>query len=187
MPSTTSRLVAVPLDSSTVMTPSLPTLSIASAMSSPISGSLPAIDATCATSSLPLTGMRELLDLLDGLLDGHLDAALDGDRVAARGHVAQALAHDGLGQNGGGGGAVAGHVVGLGRDFAHELRAHVLIRVLELDLLGDGDAVLGDGGAAPLLVQNDVAALGAKRDLHGRRYACSRRAPARGGPLRQIL
>ncbi|HWR96873.1 MAG TPA: hypothetical protein VN317_00470, partial [Candidatus Methanoperedens sp.] len=36
IPSTTSRLVSVPLASSTVITPSLPTFSIASAMMSPI-------------------------------------------------------------------------------------------------------------------------------------------------------
>ena len=31
--------------------------------------------------------------------------------------------------------------------FLDELRAHVLERVFQLDLLGDGDAVLGDGRA----------------------------------------
>ena len=35
----------------------------------------------------------------------------------------------------------------------------------ELDLLGDGDAVLGDGGRAELLVEDDVAALRAERHL----------------------
>ena len=33
-------------------------------------------------------------------------------------------------------------------DLLHHLRAHVLELVLELDLLGDGDAVLGDGRRA---------------------------------------
>ena len=53
-----------------------------------------------------------------------------------------------LGEHGRGGGAVAGHVGGLGGDLAHHLRAHVLERVLELDLLGHRHAVLGDGGAS---------------------------------------
>ena len=56
--------------------------------------------------------------------------------------------HDRLGEHGGGGGAVAGRVVGLLGDLAHHLGAHVLELVLELDLLGDGDAVLGDAGSA---------------------------------------
>jgi len=41
--------------SSTVITPSLPTLSIAAAMASPISVSAAEIDATCAICSLSLT------------------------------------------------------------------------------------------------------------------------------------
>src|SRR5262249_53756930 len=36
-----------------------------------------------------------------------------------------------------------------------------------LDLLGDGDAVLGDGRRAERLLEDDVAALGAERDLDG--------------------
>src|SRR4029077_8201987 len=46
------------------------------------------------------------------------------------------------------------------------LRAHVLELVLELDLLGDGDAVLGDPGSAEALVDHDIATLGAESHLH---------------------
>ena len=38
---------------------------------------------------------------------------------------------------------------------------------LKLDLLGDGDAVLGDGGGAEFLVDDDVPALRTEGDLHG--------------------
>ena len=56
MPSTTSSVVSSVLASSTVMTPSLPTFSIASAMILPIVASLLAeIMPTCATM-LPVTG-----------------------------------------------------------------------------------------------------------------------------------
>ena len=87
--------------------------------------------------------------------------------VGAGGHVLHALADEGLGQQGGGGGAVAGHVVGLGGDFLHQLGAHVLKGVFQLDFLGDGHAVVGDQGSAELLVQHHVAALGAQGDLYG--------------------
>jgi hypothetical protein len=63
-----------------------------------------------------------------------LDAALERHRVGAGGHVAQALADHRLGEHGGGGGAVAGDVVGLLGDLLDELGALVLERVLELDL-----------------------------------------------------
>jgi hypothetical protein len=53
------------------------------------------------------------------------------------------------------------------RRLAQHLRAHVLELVLELDLLGDGDAVLGDARGAEALVDHDIAALRAERHLHG--------------------
>src|SRR5581483_11681775 len=62
-----------------------------------------------------------------------------------------------------GGGAVAGDVVGLGGDLLEELRAHVLERVLQLDLLGDGYAIVGNQGSAKLLVEHHVTALRSKR------------------------
>src|SRR3982074_1855882 len=61
MPSTVSSSVPTPCESSTVMTPSLPTLSMASAISSPMVSSCEEIAATCATSSCPLTGMDSFL------------------------------------------------------------------------------------------------------------------------------
>ena len=73
----------------------------------------------------------------------------------------------GLCQQGGGGGAVACHVVGLGGHLAHQLRAHVLKRIVQLDLLGDGHAVVGDQGRTELLIQHHVATLGTQRDLNG--------------------
>src|ERR1700682_1462689 len=61
MPSTTSSSVVMGWVSSTVMTPSLPTLSMASAMRLPITSLWLEIAATWATSSWPLTGTESLL------------------------------------------------------------------------------------------------------------------------------
>src|SRR5208337_1928314 len=66
-----------------------------------------------------------------------------------------------------GGRSVAGIVAGLRGDLAHHLRAHVLELVFEFDLLGDGDAVLGDARRAIGLVEHDIAALGTQRRLDG--------------------
>ena len=49
---------------------------------------------------------------------------------------------------------------------ADELRAHVLERILELDLLCDGNTVVGYQRCAELLIEHDVAALGAEGDLN---------------------
>src|SRR5262249_30357613 len=88
----------------------------------------------------------------------------------ARRDILQALTDDGVREHGGGGGAITRDVGGLGSDLLHHLSAHVLVVVLELDLLGHRHAVLGDGGAAELLVDDHVAALGANGRLHGRRH-----------------
>ena len=108
-----------------------------------------------------------LVERLDGGIDRLLDATLDGDRAGPGGDVLEAAAEDGLGQDGRRGGTVTGGVAGVARHFAHHLGAHVLVRILEIDLLGHGDTILGDCGGAELLVENDVAALGAEGRGHG--------------------
>src|SRR5262249_44071328 len=98
--------------------------------------------------------------------DSSFNAALQRHGVGAGRHALDAIAVDGLGQNGSGGGAVAGHVAGLAGDFTHHLRAHVLKMVSQFDLFGHSHTVFGDGGRSELLVDYDVAALGAQRHLH---------------------
>ena len=88
-------------------------------------------------------------------------------RVDAGDDGLEAFVEDGFGEDGGGGGAVAGDVAGLAGDFADHAGAHVFIDVFQVDFLGDGDAVLGDGGRAEGLLEDDVAALGAEGDLDG--------------------
>src|SRR2546430_298072 len=58
-----------------------------------------------------------------------------GSFLSPRGDCLEPLADDRLREHGGGRRAVAGLVGGVGRDFLHHLRAHVLELVLELDLL----------------------------------------------------
>ncbi len=105
------------------------------------------------------------LDLLDDHLDGTLDAVLEDHRVGAGGDVAEPFGDERLAQDDRGGRAVAGDVVGLGRDLLEELRAHVLEGVLELDVASDRDPVVGDRRRAELLVEDDVPALRADRHL----------------------
>ncbi len=61
MPSTTSSEVSIDFASSTVMTPSLPTFSIASAMMRPIVSSLFAEIVPTCSIILPLTGLLSFL------------------------------------------------------------------------------------------------------------------------------
>src|SRR6185369_12606943 len=106
MPSTVSSSVVMRLFSSTVITPSLPTFSLASARMLPISSS-------------PLALMVSTWATLDLSLVGGVDAALEVHGVVPRLDQLQAVGVDGLGEDGGGGGAVAGLVAGLGGDLAN--------------------------------------------------------------------
>jgi hypothetical protein len=103
---------------------------------------------------------------LGDLLDGLLDAALEAQRVGAGRNVAQALFDERLSQHGRRGGAVTGNIIGLLGDLFDQLSADLLVGVLQVDLLGDGHTIVGDRGSAPLLLQDDVAALGAQRHLY---------------------
>ena len=96
-----------------------------------------------------------------------LDASLQRHGVCARGDVLEAFVYDCLGENGSGGGAVAGDVVRLAGGFLEKLGAHVLKRVFEFDFLGDGDAVAADLRGAELLVENDVAATRSEGNAYG--------------------
>ena len=168
MPSTKSRSIPNVLLSSTVITPSLPTLSKASAMRLAHLGGRPrrcrppAAPSPCRSTPAPGRPASSPTAAATAVLHAPLEA----HRVGAGRDVAHALVYQGLGQHGGGGGAVAGDVVGLGGDLLHELGAHVLELVVELHLSGDRHAVVGDGRRAELLVEDHVAALGAESDLH---------------------
>src|SRR5574344_1361984 len=106
-------------------------------------------------------------NLVDDSADGCVHAALDVHRVRACGDVLEAFAGDSLGEDRGGGGAVACGVARLARDFLGHLGAEVFIRVFQFDFLSDRDTVLGDVRGAEGLADHHVAALGTEGDLHG--------------------
>ena len=112
-------------------------------------------------------GLGEVVERRNGRLDGGLDALLQRHRVGAGGDVLQSLADHGPGEHGRGRGAVTGDVVGLLGDFFDQLGADLLEGVFEVDVLGDRDTVVRNGGGAPLLVQHDVAALWSQGDADG--------------------
>src|SRR5580658_5500335 len=154
MPSTSSSSRPKVLDSSTVMTPSLPTLSIASAMISPTVESpaeMEAVDAICSLVSTSLASLdsssltRSTAASMPRLSDIGLAPAATLRRPSR---------------------TVASDIVGLLGDFLDELGADLLPRVLEFDLLSDGYTIVGDRGGSPLLLEHHIAALGAEGYLH---------------------
>src|SRR6266567_2740507 len=105
-------------------------------------------------------------DETTNIRDREVDAALEVHRVHAGGNSLGSFPDDRMSEHGRRSRAVTGLVGGLRGHLAHHLRAHVLELVFELDLLGDGHAVLGDAWCAKRLVEQDVATLGAKRHAY---------------------
>lgn len=105
------------------------------------------------------------MQFLGDELDGAVDALLDVGGVEAGLDLLEALLVDGAGQDGGGGGAVAGFVVGLVGDVLHQTGSDVHGLLADFDCLRDGDSVLGDFGAAVALVDQDVSAAGTEGHL----------------------
>src|SRR5262249_46449337 len=93
------------------------------------------------------------------------DATLDVHRVRAGDHVFRALAIDGLREDGGGRGVIPGDIRRLAGDFTRHLRTHVFERVLQIDLLGDRHAVLGDIGDPYFLSTTTLRPLGPRVTL----------------------
>src|SRR6266545_3634338 len=95
MPSTVSSSVVMVLDSSTVITPSLPTFFMASAMMLPmVESPLAEIMPTC--NHVARDRLREFLDLLDGQFDRFVDPAFQRHRVQTRRNGLDALAKNRL-------------------------------------------------------------------------------------------
>jgi hypothetical protein len=111
---------------------------------------------------------RHLLKLFGDVGHGLFDPGLHLDWVHAGDNSLEAFVEDRFGHNGCGGGAVASDVAGLAGDFANHASAHVFVDVFQVDFLGNGHTVFGDGWAAKALLQNDVAALGTEVTLTAR-------------------
>ncbi len=105
------------------------------------------------------------VQVLNDLLNSGVNTALKSDRVCASCDVTQAFAYQCLRKDGRGGGSVTCDVVSLLGDFLYEFCADLFVRIFKIDFLSNGHAVLGNGGGAPLLIEDNIAALGAKRDL----------------------
>ena len=132
-------------------------------MSCPISASpLAEIVPTWAISSLEVIFLECLLEIRDDRINREIETAFEIHWVHARGHGLGAFLDDSMGEYSGRRGAITSQPGGLGRNFLDHLRAHILELVLELDLIGDGDAIFGNARPEGL-IERDIASLGAER------------------------
>jgi len=110
--------------------------------------------------------LAALTNVLDNDVDGLLDTALDLHRVRTRGDVLDTEVNELLRQNRCRRGAVPGDVLRPRGNLFDHLGAEVLGRVFELDFLRDRHAIVGNGRAAELLVDDDVAPFRPECDFH---------------------
>ena len=160
------------------MTPSPPTFSMASATSSPIAGSLCAeIVATCAFSLRASTGRDIAFSASTAALAPRSRPRFRSIALAPATTLRTPSAKIACAR------IVAVLVpspttlAGLLRRLAQHLRAEVLLRVLEAELLGDRDAVVADDRRAPALLDQHRLRLRPERDR-------ARRPPSSVAPCR---
>ena len=108
-------------------------------------------------------------ELFDDSLGRRLHAAFQRHGIRPGRQIFVCLSVKGLGQDGRGGRAVAGDLGSLAGGLLYELGPEVLGPVRQLDLLGDGYAVLRYGRAAPALVDDGIPAAWAEGRLDRRR------------------
>ena len=88
------------------------------------------------------------------------DAALEQHGVGAGSKVLETFADDRVGENRGGGGAIASDIVGFCGSFLEQLGAHVFVGIFEFNFFRNRHAVVGDGGRTVFAVEGDIASLG---------------------------
>ena len=108
-------------------------------------------------TALRIDRLGELLQMLDHGFNRRVDSASHRHRISARRDELDAFAKDRFSENGGRGRAVTRDRIGLRGDLFDQLGSHVLERVTQFDVLGDGNAVLGHLRSTPALVEDCVA------------------------------
>ena len=109
--------------------------------------------------SLALNRLGHLLDSLNSCIGSLLHALSEHDRVCTCFQVLHTFIDHCLCKNGSSCGTITGNIVGLGSNFSYQLCAHVLELILQLDFLGNGNAIVGDERCAVCLGQHYVSSL----------------------------
>jgi hypothetical protein len=92
---------------------------------------------------------------LDRPLGRAIEPTLDVDCAGARYNVTYAICKDRVSQDRGGAGAIPHHVAGLLRSLSEHSGPKIFLRILELELFGDGHPVVADDRCTPLLLDQN--------------------------------
>ena len=103
--------------------------------------------------------LAHFLDSCHSNFGSLLHSFSEDDGVSACCEVLHSFVDHCLSKYGSGCGSVSGNIIGLGSDFLNELCAHVLEAVFKLDLLSDGNTVIGDERCTVALVEHYISSL----------------------------
>ena len=102
-----------------------------------------------------------------GDLDATVNATLQVDCTGAGRNITDTLGKDRVSENRGHTGAVTDGIAGALGGLTNHLGAKILAGILELDLFGDGDAVIADQGYTEALLNENTLGFGTERDPYG--------------------
>jgi hypothetical protein len=102
----------------------------------------------------------------DGI-NGKLDSPAEVHGVHASSNRLAAFLENGTSEDGGGSGTITCLIVDLGSDLLDEGGTDVVVAILEFNILGNSNTVLGDLGHAKGSVENYIAAAGTEGNLYG--------------------
>ncbi len=95
---------------------------------------------------------------------GAVQTALDVDGTGTGHNVSHAIGKNGMGEDRGRAGSVTDVFASFLGGLAQHLGAKVLLRILEVELLGDRHAVVADERHTPLFLDENGFGLGTQRD-----------------------
>lgn len=113
----------------------------------------------------------ESIDFGDNFGAGLLDAFAEFHRIDAGGDEFVSFGEDIISQNSDSGGAITSDLIELGGsgfdELSADLFAEIVVGAAEINGFGDGNAVVGDGGGAIRLFDDNILTFGAESNLDG--------------------
>ena len=115
---------------------------------------------------LGLYWLRNLLKLSYQSLNCLFNTLLQNHRVRTGSYVTHTLMNHGLSQKSCSGSTITGNIVGLGSNLTNQLGTHILKRIIQLNVTGNGNTIISNGRCTKLLIKNYVTTLWTKGNLY---------------------
>ena len=99
-----------------------------------------------------LTRLADFFEFSNGHFHGLIDASFNFHGIGACRDIFDSFAVYGLGQHGGGCGAVTSHIAGFACNFTNQLCSHIFVRIFQFDFLCNGYTVFCNGWSTEFFI-----------------------------------